>query len=435
METKPAAYKNILLALMMLLLWLPMIQNKLDFANVKPLEGDVQYPSEGVSNIENWFSGEYQQRQETYLNSAFGFRNLCIRINNQIAYSIFNKPNANKVIVGKDQYLFEEYYIDTYMGADFLGVDSIDRITRKLKFVSDTLKKLNKTLLVVFAAGKASFYPEFIPAEYKPVNDNTNYKQFTRSVQQAGLNVIDFNRWFMDHKNTSKYPLYPKYGIHWSKYGSVLAIDSIIKKIEQLRGIDMPNLYYDSVKIEQPHGIDYDIGGALNLLVKLKSFDMAYITPKFESDSGKMKPAILTIADSFYWEMYGFGLSAVFSTEHFWYYNKMVYPESFNGETLMDYLNFGNEIKNHDVIMIMATEANLKKIGWGFIENAYTYFTKPELPHSDAYYVRLRRLFNYIKTDAKWFEEVQKRAEADDTNINAQLVKEAKWVLQNEGVY
>ena len=199
-------------------LFLPLIQTKLNIFELSPLKGDVRYPAQAQFSISDWFSSKYQEEKETYLNSMFGFRSTCVRVNNQIAYSFFKKANANGVIIGKDNYLYEESYLNSYNGSDFLGQDSINHTLNRLKYLTDTLKKLNKQLIVVFAAGKASFYPEYIPDSYLKSNvDNTNYKALSIGAKNIGLNVIDFNAWFVKNKSISKYPLYPKHGIHWSQ--------------------------------------------------------------------------------------------------------------------------------------------------------------------------------------------------------------------------
>ncbi len=352
----------------------PIMQVKLKLFEIKPLNGYIEYPPEVEFSFSDWFSSKYQEEKEAHLNARFGFRSTCIRLQNQIAYSLFNKVNANGVIFGKENYFYEECYLLAYNGCDFLGQDSINKTLSRLKFVSDTLKKLNKQLIIVFAAGKASFYPEYIPDKYVKTNvTNTNYKAFSNGAKQLGLNTIDFNAWFMKNKSTSKYPLYPKHGIHWSNYGMALVADSIIKTIELLRGINMPTISFNEVEIKKPHGDDTDIGDGLNLLFELTSFDMAY--PKlFVKEDGKDKPNVLVISDSFYWGMYNFGISNCFNSPHFWYYNQQVYPESATKELLTSSLNTGEEILKNDVIIIMATEATLKNIGWGFIEKAERHF-------------------------------------------------------------
>ena len=189
-------YSNILkkglLSIIFIVMLLPMIQNKFNLFELPPLKGDVEYPIETSINRHAWFSGKYQEIQETYLNSMFGLRSFCVRLNNQIAYSAFNKAKANGVIIGKENYLFEKNYIDAYIGNDFIGQDSIAKTINQLKFINDTLLKLKKNLIIVLAPGKASFYPEYIPDKYLPVLKNTNYKSFAEGVKSKSLNVIDF---------------------------------------------------------------------------------------------------------------------------------------------------------------------------------------------------------------------------------------------------
>jgi hypothetical protein len=224
---------------------------------------------------------------------------------------------------------------------------------------------------LVFAAGKASFYPEFIPDKFLLKKGPTNYDTYLKYARKLKINHIDFNKYFVDHKHDSKYLLYPKYGIHWSYYGSTLVADSIIHYVEHLRGIQMNHLEWNELKIGQAKETDYDIGNGMNLLVYLKGPMMAYPKVTFGNDSLKDKPSFLAITDSFYWEMYNYGISSAFSNAHFWYYNKQIYPDSFEKAKETSQIDLKEEIKNHDVIMIMATEATLPKLGWDFVENVY----------------------------------------------------------------
>ena len=148
-----------------------------------------------------------------------------------------------------------------------------------------------------------------------------------------------------------------------------IAADSIIRYIEKIRNIDLPNLYWTKVDLAEAKESDYDIADGLNIKFKLRSFKMGYPRIQFESESGKTKPSVLVISDSYYWGMYGFGITKAFSNSHFWYYNKQIYPESFEKTVETTGINLKDEIARYDVIIIMATEATLPKLGWGFIES------------------------------------------------------------------
>lgn len=426
--------KKCLLLIVFSVMVLPMIQDKLNVIKLPSLKGDISYPSDTTINPSNWFSGKYQEEKETYLNSMFGLRSLFVRLNNQIGYSLFNKVNANGVIVGKENYLYEKSYIDAYTGSDFLGEDSITNTLNNLKFIADNLHKMNKQFILVFAPGKASYYPEYIPDNYLPVLQKTNYKSFSEGAKKHGLEIIDFNRWFIDNKNKSKYPLYPKYGIHWSIYGCAIAADSIVRKIEQLRHINVPNLYFKTVSLEKPKDIDYDLADGMNLLFKLNSFKYAYPTVLIENSIGKIKPRVLTISDSFYWGMYNMQISKCFSKHHFWYYNKVVYPESFKQELLTDHLDLKLEIKNHDVIILMVTEANLKNIGWGSIQNLTTLFKTENKIINQTFELKnkISEYIDLIKKNKQWLSDNKLKAKEKKITLDSMLVLEALWHINQK---
>lgn len=355
------------------MLFLPIIQGNFKIINLYKLAGDDTPKYDTTFTITNYFTGVYQKKLDQRLSSDFGFRSLLIKINNQLNFSLFNKVNAQGVIVGNDNYLFETTYINSYFGQDFMGEDSINQNLNRLKNISDKLLKLNKHLIIVIAPSKPSFFKEFLPNDYSLIKTKNNYQLIAERIKKQRLNCIDFSFWFNKNKYSSKYPLYPKHGNHWSLYGSYLAADSIIKYIEVVQKIDIPNLLIKNIKMEQPKNEDKDIEYGINLLFKLKSYNLANFETTAEDTLGKTKPNLLVIGDSFYWNLYNLGITNCFNNSSFWYYNKVVYPDSYKKQVLAIELNFNDEIKKHDVIIILATESNIKSFGWGFIENAEKY--------------------------------------------------------------
>jgi hypothetical protein len=448
---KPIKIQIAILLLIFLILIIPFIQVTFNIIKLTDLKGAISKPEKVNISVRDWFSGDYQKKEEKYLNESFGFRSLFIRINNQLAFSLFHKAIANGVIIGKKNYLFEENYIKAYYGTDFIGVDSITHRMSRLKFIQDTLSRLNKNLILVFAAGKGSFYPEYFPEQYKTTKGVTNYETHVGLAKKMGLNYIDFNEYFLENKEKSKNPLYPQYGIHWSNYGMCFVADSMIRYIEKLRGIDMPNLYWDEIKFSnRPKEDDYDIANGMNLMFKLRSFKMAYPVIHFQSDSGKTRPSVLVISDSFYWGMFNFGISNVFSNSHFWFYNKQIYPDSFNSPLETSQVNLKEEIARYDVIIILGTEATLPGFGWGFIENTYNFFKglktysgqceqrNPEYVINDETTIEVKihrkviELRNCLKTDKKWMEQIEKKAVLNKISVDSMIVLDAIWLIQNE---
>ena len=366
--------QRILFGLILFILAAPFINNITGIVTVDALSGAIVIPEATSFNLSKWFSGDYQLEEEKYVNETFGFRNFFIKINNQIAFSLFRKPYVNGVIIGKKDYLYEENYLKAYYGTDFIGTDSINHRMNRLKFIHDTLNKLNKTMIIIFAPGKGSFYPEYFPDDQLRKKSITNYEYHLERSKQLGLNCIDFQRYFIENKNKSAYPLYPKFGIHWSNYGMCLVIDSVIHYIEKKRSIDMPEAYWHDIKLGDADKTDYDIGAGMNLLFKLPYNELAYPVIQFEEDATKQKPSVLVISDSFFRGIHQMGIFNAFSNSHFWYYNKEIYQETDKLFLKTSQVDLKDEIAKHDIVMLMCTDANLPKLGWGFIENTYDMF-------------------------------------------------------------
>ena len=422
----------------MLLFW-PIIQKSNHWVKLEPLKGAIVEPENTQFSWGDWMNGNYQEKKEKYLNEKFGFRSFFIRLNNQIGYDLFHKARANGVTIGKENCLFEQNYIKAYYGEDFLGQDSIRELLLQVKFLQDTLAKQNKTLLLIHAAGKGSFFPELFPESELRTNKigTTNHKTMVKIGAELGINQLDFNTYFVQQKNKSKYPLYPKYGIHWSHYGVCLVADSLLKTIEKYQHLDVPDFVWKGIEIQESHDGDYDIGDGMNLLFQLPSYPMAY--PKFsiETKPNQVKLSFLMIADSYYWDMYHMGFREALGNNHFWFYNREVYPNDGIAPNPAD-LNLAEEIKNHDIIVIMATEATLPKIGWGFIQNLYQLYHRNSktitgsTPSISLFQRKVDNMITYIKTDKAWYESIKNNAIKEGMNIDTALKRNAIFIVNQE---
>jgi len=419
-------------AFILLCLLLPVVQHATKYFKEKPLGGFMTQTLALDFSKDNWFSGEYQAQKEKKLSEVFGFRGSSIRIHNQITYSLFKRAQAKTVVVGKESYLYERDYIKSYYGTDFIGEDSIRERMEKLKFVCDTFSKLNKTVIIVFAAGKGFYYPEYFPDRFDTVKTTTNMERYAHYARQFGIKHIDFNQYFVECKPKYKHLLYPQHGVHWSVLGSDIAADSIVRYIEKARGIDMPNLYWnDNETVYGPdneNDTDYDIANGMNLLFKFQANEMAYPNIKVESEEGKTRPNVLVIGDSFYWCMYGRGVTKAFSEDsHFWYYNKYIYPG--DGSKTTELTDIKAELEKHDVIIILATPSNLPAFAWGFIENTHKIFTKKAMDFA-TYRKKVEDFKAFIRSEKNWLDDSRKRAIAHNITLDSSITLDAIYQVK-----
>ena len=412
--------------IMIVMLASPLAKIPIDIFNftIAPLRGYVNYNDKPEFTWESCFSGEYQTNFDSYLEDHIGLRNLLVRLFNQLDLSLFHKGHAAGVTLGKENYLYELNYIEAYTGVDFLGDEFIEEKCKKIISIQKELKKYDTDLIIVFPPGKASYFPEYIPDKYLkygigPNNQNT----FLRHFHEMGIQHIDFNSLFIAMKDTTTYPLYPKCGIHWTDYGSYFALDSIVSYVEEVKGIDMVDFGYEKIEMSSDlKNTDYDIGDAMNLIFRIPDRPMPYLYGFYSDTVAKTKPDMMVIADSYYWSIYRLRYSFnVWDEHHFRFYNQMLFYD-YNKNKDAEFVNL-EELKRFDVIILMYTEATMKKFANDFIESSYIL-----LKHGE----RFEEIINSIRGTDEWLEKVEEKAEKRGITVDEMIRIDAEWVLENE---
>ncbi len=425
----------ILFIIMMIGLFLPMFQQFAKIVEVKPLLGAVELEKRPTRSIDSWIDESFQESSEKYLNQEFGFRNWFVKLHNQIEFSLFDATNAHSVVIGKDNYLYEENYIKAYYGRDFIGDSAMQAKVNRIKFLQDTLESLNKELLVVIAPGKSTFYPEYIPEHLKSEKSRTNLEAFLDLAKEDQLQLIDFNTWFVDQKEKSDYPLYPKTGIHWSRYAMNLVIDSLLSYIEEKRNIDLPDVNIGQIQISKNLiDPDRDIEDGMNLLFDIRNQPMANADISY-NETGKVKPKAIVISDSFFWGLYGKGiLKHAFNNGEFWFYNREIHTPDGEGPGMVSEVDYFSKIMKTDIIILMTTDANLPKFPWGFDESA-TY----ALNNLDEYLAQLKKreekingYVSAIKASPDWLLSTRNQALDKNISLDSMILLNAIYMVENE---
>lgn len=345
------------------------------------LTGLVISKEKPVFSSEDWFNGSYQEAREDYNNDHWAFKELTVRLNNQLYYDLFNQIRVNGFVAGKEDYVFSEGYIFSAFGDDLVPEERVSSLLQKAKVVQDTLKKKGIDLLLVYAPGKGSACKEFVEDKYVHPVKATNHSYFVKHSRQLGVNHLDLYSYFEQLKSTSPYPLFPRFGHHWSYYGECLAVDTLVKHIEWLHRCDMPEPRWDSIEVvDTARQRDADILKSMNLYNNPpQNMRLAYPNIYFESDSLKNTTRVLTISDSYwYGPVYmGIGYNCFAGGEFWYYYNKVVPSRSSTEKTEVWQLDLKTEVESNRVIMLLYADGNLSSFGNSFIEDVYEMYTSP----------------------------------------------------------
>jgi hypothetical protein len=362
--------KRIIFYLLIGIVFLPLIQNKWHVLKIKPLDWSYNKEPKPFLTKKSFYTGFYQAKYEQYFLQNLELRPIFIRTHNQIQYSLYKTSSLKHIVIGKENFLYHKEFVRSSNGENYNGQAVMDYYVNSLKIIQDSLKKrYNIDLLVVLAPGKAYVYPEYIPEKYVNKKGPTNYEYYSKELPDAGVNTIDFNKYFKEIKDTSKALLFAAQGMHWSNYGAAIAFDSITKYIENKRMINLTDFKIRKIKYSEKRiKSEYDLEKGLNLLFELPHPKHAHpIIQFFPDDKNKDTCKVLTLSDSFFWSFYDMNFpQSVFTNWDFWYYGKDIVSSGKSTSTI----DYEKEIRKFNVIILLATEASLTidKFPYCFVE-------------------------------------------------------------------
>ena len=418
---KRVNYKKALLSALLIVLVFPLITGVFSIQIGTKLHRSKEAPKPQKISIKTWFNGNWQDEVVSYINDHIGCFPLFVKIHNQLEYSFFGNIHTRDIVKGKDNYLFENTYVNALYGKDEIDDSIVVNNTRMLRQLQDTLNSLGKPLVFCMAANKAVYFSELLP---KVSSVNTNYSKYLKEFKNQQVNHIDCNGWFLSMKDSLDHALFPQFGIHWSHYGGLLVADTVANKFEGLSGWDLPELIISEKSYStKPKYDDNDIATSMNLFSSPDPRPLIYPRYSWVDDRLKKKDKkLLMIGDSFMWELFkrsGIG-SDCFSEQEFWYYNQTIHKthEVDSLPTLTRHINIIEKIKGFDAVLIVSNGPNLPQFTWDFVKNTVNIL-------SDSSYVIEERNNAYLKSqclgNGKWRSIIKDQANKRNISVDSMV--------------
>lgn len=344
----------------LLVLYVPMMQQVFKpITNEYTLYGSYTEAKDTSLTSVTWFACEYQKHKEEFLNENFGFREFFVKLDNEITYSIYKDLKLLDVFRGKNGYFFNSSFFNTYSGRDYKGDAYADSLFTYILKLNELMTSKKKKLMVCFAPCKESFYSEHLPDSCLPYIREKNYYTYYKSkIVKSNIPVLDLNEYFLQLKSNSPYPLFVKGAVHWTTYGTFVAMDTLFNRIGYELGKKTLQIKLSSfVLSDSARDNDDDIVRALNLLRRVKGETLAYPSWEFtnEKDSDIYKPKVMVIGDSFYMNLNNTYVPArVFSKDsYFLYYFLITLPNSpEKRSTAIGELDLAGELTDTDIIVL-----------------------------------------------------------------------------------
>ncbi len=332
-------------------------------------------------NLNDWNRGIFQEEFQTWFQKKIGLREYYIRLDNQINFSLFNecKSYKNAIVLGKNNWLYERPYINSYRGMDRVPRKELEKRIAQMKQLQDLLEKENIVFLFIISPSKATVYPEYLPQRYLRGYQHgilSNYDDVKELLDAYQVHYLDAHQYFVSQKNKAMYRLFLPGGTHWSHYGAYLFCLNIIDAIERQGNFSLGDLTGEPMLVDNhPRGTDRDLAGLMNVLDK-HATDSRTAHPNINVSFSKndVHPNGLIVGSSFSHQITCYMTDKLFNKRDLYYYYKrnMQYPVQSQDTSVPK----GSELKavifKKQVVILEANESALNDIGCGFIQEAVT---------------------------------------------------------------
>lgn len=133
---------------------IPLAQRYLKFVKLQPLDGAYTNTNVNDLNLRSWINESFQKSVDQNVKDSIGFKPFLVRLNNEIAYRMFSFAANKGCVVGKNQNLFLESYINGYIGNNYKDEEVIIQKVDNLKKSKLILKASGKLFLSFFLQEK-----------------------------------------------------------------------------------------------------------------------------------------------------------------------------------------------------------------------------------------------------------------------------------------
>lgn len=210
----------------------------------------------------------YASEVENYINDHLPFRNQMIRLNSMLRYSIFHSSTDNRVVLGKEGWLFyndrnDGNPIEQYKGYNLFTDNELEVIAKNLSEMKETLAKEERDFVLFIAPNKERVYSEYMPEYYGEPAETYAVLQVVEYLQEhTDIKVVYPYDELVEAKHKLENEiLYYQKDTHWNQLGAYIGIHKLLGELD----IQIPSIYDDKVIIEERNSTQRDLADMLNL--------------------------------------------------------------------------------------------------------------------------------------------------------------------------
>jgi len=178
---------------------------------------------------DNRLNLDYTKEFDDYFSDQFPFRSFMISAYSGINEFLFKQSGNEKVIVGKDGFLFFAETLDDYFKVNTLSRNDLLRLNTILGIQKNYLDGLGIRSYFMVAPNKASIYGEYMPAYFNVIGNKSNLERI--SAMDKSMPFIDLKSELMKYKEETGKLLYHLKDSHWNNLGAAVGYEAMMEKL------------------------------------------------------------------------------------------------------------------------------------------------------------------------------------------------------------
>ena len=232
-------------------------------------------------SLHGFLDGALQKAAALRIADAMPLRRTLIRLNNQIAYSLFGEITAPGILIGRDGELVQRGYLEEYCSRTIGQADTMaDAAIPLLRDVQAYYRDRGKLFLYIVTPSKVADMPDkfthLIACPSSPQARAELVPAYVARLRAAGIDVLDLAT-STHAMQSDATPPFPRGGIHWNELAMARGSRQIVEAINAQAGRELLSPFSFTVTVSRPaEGRDRDLAELANLLVA----PIDYPTPK-----------------------------------------------------------------------------------------------------------------------------------------------------------
>ena len=197
------------------------------------------YENRNFVDFEDVTGAELKDKSSTFdsfINDTVPFKNELTAFNAYLNLKLFNTVQNDKVLLGKDGWLFHKNVddsksIDDYQGLDHYTREELASITEKLITLDKILAEKGVEFKFIIPPNKEQVYSRYMPDSI-PVLDISKTQQLADYVNANSRVCLIYPREYLLNLSETEH-IYYKYDTHWNNLGALRGIQLLFDGFEQ----------------------------------------------------------------------------------------------------------------------------------------------------------------------------------------------------------